>query len=134
MQKFDQDVSTKLGADDGVRYYLHELWTDILMILSCYGCNGVLFPDWWQVRRIKPHSARWSQCRSWLHAEETNGRYSADDIFEYIFLNENIFRLSDISLKFVLKGSADNQSVMAQKMAGAIIWSNDGLFYWGPFY
>ena len=33
---------------------------------------------------------------------------SADDIFEWIFVNENIWISIRISLKFILKGPVDN--------------------------
>ena len=37
-----------------------------------------------------------------------NGRYFADDIFKCIFLNENVWILIKIALKFVPKGSINN--------------------------
>ena len=46
-----------------------------------------------------------------------NGRHFADDIFKRIFLNENIWILIKISLKFVPKGSINNIPALVQKMA-----------------
>ena len=44
-----------------------------------------------------------------LHFEaETNGRHFPDDIFKYIFLNENVLISIKISLKFVPKGQINN--------------------------
>ena len=57
-----------------------------------------------------------------------------DDIFKYIFLNENIWISIEISLKFVLKGPINNISALVQIMARrpargqAIIWTNDDKF------
>ena len=42
----------------------------------------------------------------------------AEDIFERIFLNENVRILIQISLKFVPKGPIDNKSILVQVMAG----------------
>ena len=46
-----------------------------------------------------------------------NGRHFADDIFECIFLNENVWISIKISLKFVPKGSISNIPALVQKMA-----------------
>ena len=47
-----------------------------------------------------------------------HGRYVADDIFNCIFFNENIWILIQISLKFVPKGQFDNNPALVQIMAG----------------
>ena len=39
---------------------------------------------------------------------ETDGRHFPDDIFKYIFLNENVLISITISLKFVPKGQINN--------------------------
>ena len=63
-----------------------------------------------------------------------NGRYFADDIFKYIFLNENAWISLKISLKFVPEVLIDNIPALVQIMAWrrarwqAIIWTNDGYF------
>ena len=46
-----------------------------------------------------------------------NGRHSPDDIFKCIFLNENIWILIAISLKFVPKGPINNIPALVQIMA-----------------
>ena len=39
---------------------------------------------------------------------EQNGCHFADDIFKYVFLNENVLISIKIPLKFILKGSTNN--------------------------
>ena len=46
-----------------------------------------------------------------------NGRLFADDIFEYIFLNENVWISIKISPKFVPKGLISNIPALVQIMA-----------------
>ena len=46
-----------------------------------------------------------------------NGRHFADDIFKCIFVNENVWIPIKISLKFVPKGSINNNPVLFQIMA-----------------
>ena len=46
-----------------------------------------------------------------------NRRHFADDIFKYIFLNENVWIPIKISLKFVPKGRINNISALVQIMA-----------------
>ena len=46
-----------------------------------------------------------------------NGRYNADDIFKCIFLKENVWIPTKISLKFVPKGRINNIPALVQKMA-----------------
>ena len=46
-----------------------------------------------------------------------NGRHCADDMFKCIFLNENVWILIEISLKFVPKGSINNDPALFQTMA-----------------
>ena len=46
-----------------------------------------------------------------------NGRYFADDIFRYIFLNENVWILIKISLQFAPKGPINNIPALVQIMA-----------------
>ena len=60
----------------------------------------------------------------------------ADDIFEFIFVNENICILIKISLKFVPKGPIDNKAAMVQVMAWhrkAITWTNADPIHWCIF-
>ena len=46
-----------------------------------------------------------------------DGRHFPDDIFKYIFLNENVWISIKISLKFVLKGLINNIPTLVQIMA-----------------
>ena len=46
-----------------------------------------------------------------------NGRYNADNIFKCIFLKENVWIPTKISLKFVLKGPINNIPPLVQIMA-----------------
>ena len=46
-----------------------------------------------------------------------NGRLFADDIFKYIFLNENVWISIKISPKFVPKGLINNIPTLVQIMA-----------------
>ena len=45
-----------------------------------------------------------------------DGRHFADDMFKCIFLNENVWILIEISLKFVSKGSINNNPALFQIM------------------
>ena len=51
-----------------------------------------------------------------------NGRHFADDIFKYIFLNENVWILVKNSLKYVPKGPINNIPALVQIMA----WCQSG--------
>ena len=46
-----------------------------------------------------------------------NGRHVTDDIFKCIFLNENIWIPTKISLNYVSYGLIDNMAALVQKMA-----------------
>ena len=46
-----------------------------------------------------------------------NGRHSPDDIFKWIFLNENVWISINISLKFVPRGPINNIPTLVQVMA-----------------
>ena len=61
-----------------------------------------------------------------------NSHHSPEDIFKYIFLNENVYIFITILLKFVLKGPINNIPVLifdnglALFRPQAIIWTNGG--------
>ena len=57
-----------------------------------------------------------------------NGRHFPDDIFKCIFVNEYVWILNTIWLKFVYKGLIDNSTPLVQIMT--IIWTNDELGRW----
>ena len=46
-----------------------------------------------------------------------NGRHFPDEIFKCVFLNENVWITTKISLKFVPKGPIDNTPALVQLMA-----------------
>ena len=61
---------------------------------------------YWNVSRLlNTLTPRWNRC------------HFADGIFKYIFLNENVWILIEISLKFVPGGSINNIPVLIQVMA-----------------
>ena len=53
------------------------------------------------------------QCFNTLRSRQ-NGRHFADDIFKYIFLNQNVWIPNKISLKFVPKGQINNIPALVQ--------------------
>ena len=59
--------------------------------------------------------------KSWLNVNtlrpKQNGRHFSDDMFKCIFLNENVWIPIEISLKFVPKGSINNNPALFQIMA-----------------
>ena len=60
--------------------------------------------------------------RCWLFIINTlrprqNGRHFPDDIFKWVFLNENVWILINISLKFVPRGPINNIPTLVQVMA-----------------
>ena len=57
-----------------------------------------------------------------------NGRNFPDDIFEWIFLTENVWILIKISLKFVSKGLINNIPALVQIMACRLVGTNVGEF------
>ena len=65
-----------------------------------------------------------------------HGCHLTGNIFECIFLNENVWILNKISLEIVPRGPTKNMSVLAQMMAWRRIdnkqffLTNDGLGYW----
>ena len=64
--------------------------------------KAMLFSLWTTVNTLRPRQ---------------NKRHFADDIFKYIFLNENGWILIKISLKFVPKGGINNIPALVQIMA-----------------
>ena len=51
------------------------------------------------------------------HGPRQNGRHFPDDIFKWIFLNENVWISINISLKFVPRGPINNIITLVQVMA-----------------
>ena len=52
-----------------------------------------------------------------------NGRQITDDILKCVFMNEKLYILIQISLKFFGKGQIDNESALVQVMAWH--WTGD---------
>ena len=82
-------------------YYLHRA--------HCLpgGCCNVGYSSKIHLKTLKPRR---------------NGRRFADDVFKCIFLNENVWILIKISLKFVPKGPNNNIPALIQVMA----WHRSG--------
>ena len=76
----------------------HGQWIDSLWIASF--CPIVIFLRF--INTLRPRQ---------------NGRRFADEIFKWIFLNENVWILINISLKFVPQGSINNIPALVQIMA-----------------
>ena len=62
-----------------------------------------------------------------------NGRYFPDNTFNCIFLNGNIWILTEMSLTFVPKGPINDipelvQTDLAPSRRQVIVWTNDGKF------
>ena len=69
----------------------------------------------------RPHLAHCNNAAETSHIITSrpgqNGRHFADDIFKCIFLNENVWIPTKISLKFVSKGPINNIPALVQIMA-----------------
>ena len=63
-----------------------------------------------------PHVVTWPLGVNTLRPRQ-NGLRFADDVFKYVFLNENVWILIKISLKFVPKGLINNILALVQTMA-----------------
>ena len=77
---------------------------------------------WWKGSLLSGHRWAWSQgtdalpCINTLRPRQ-NGRLFPDDIFKWIFLNENIWISLRISLKFVPRVRINNIPALVQIMA-----------------
>ena len=65
-----------------------------------------------------------ASCMHYINTLRTrqDGRRFPDDIFEWIFLNENLWISIEISLKFVARGPINNIPALVQKM----VWRRPG--------
>ena len=59
------------------------------------------------------------------HCGRNNGRHFPDDIFKYIFLNENVWISTKFSLKYVPMGPINNILALVQMMA----WQRIGFWH-----
>ena len=106
--------------------------------MNVVSCNDFIFNGEWVtslsawVRNLHPSSKQpvsydvypfpcASACLNTLRPRQ-NGRRFADDTFKRIFMNENVRISIKISLKFVPKGSIDNNPALVQIMA----WRRSG--------
>ena len=64
---------------------------------------------------LQSPARRLDQFNTWRPRQ--NGRHFADDISKYIFLNENVWKPTKISLYFVLQGPINNIPALVQIMA-----------------
>ena len=68
------------------------------------------------------NTPEWLETNDWSHIFNTlrprqNDSYFPDDIFKCIFLNENVWILIKISLKFVPEGPINNIPTLVQMIA-----------------
>ena len=76
------------------------------------------FFQWWlKQSKIIFHSKGEWNCTLNILRPRQNGRHFADDIFKWIFLNENVWVPTEISLKFVPHGPINNIAALVQIMA-----------------
>ena len=91
-------------------------------------CNIPLWADWYKSRYIQKYLSevetrskvlQWDGQQLWLNTlrPRQNRRHFPDDIFKWIFLNENVWISIKISLKFVPKGLISNIPALIQLMA-----------------
>ena len=79
-------------------------WTNDMLLLSQWWLRvltHICIPQPWWVNTLR---------------QRQNGRHFADDIFKCIFMNENVWFLNRISLKFVRKGLIKNIPALVQIM------------------
>ena len=67
-------------------------------------------------RRANNADSLFMSCLNTLRPRQ-NGRHFPDDIFKWIFLNENVWISINISLKFVARGAINNSPTLVQVMA-----------------
>ena len=64
----------------------------------------------------------------WVKLSQTGQKFG-DGFFQFIFVSKN-WLCSDSDLKFVLKDRIASKLELVWIRWQAIIWTNDGLFYW----
>ena len=92
----------------------------IIFVTVNIGSDNGLVTSWYkklpEPKLIKVSDTMWHQWGNTLRPKQ-NGRHFADDIFKWIFLNENVWIPIKISLKFVLQGPINNIPALVQIMA-----------------
>ena len=81
----------------------------------CRQATGHYLNQCWQ-RPVTPYGITRPQWVNTLRPRQ-NGRHFTDDMFKCIFLNENVWIPIEISLKFVPKGSINNNAALFRIMA-----------------
>ena len=103
-----------LGAKQIISHYLSQWWPSLLVQISL-----ITWSRW--VNSLRPRQ---------------NVFQFADDIFKHISLNGNFWIWNKISLKYVSLGgnwqfgSIGSDNGLVPNRHQAIIWNNDGMFYW----
>ena len=99
------------------RYYLNQYWQRLFMpygITRTQWVQEKRYCWWWYWLLLL-----WLYPFFWLNILRLgqNDCHFPDDIFKYIFLNENVLILIEISLKFIFKCPINNNPVLVQIMA-----------------
>ena len=109
-QKFIIMMPIDVLAPDGAGWSANILLSSIL-------CDYLWFCthfQWWG-DFIQNGSSDFTALNTWRPRQ--NGRHFADNVFKCIYLNENVWILLKISLKFVPKGPVNNIPSLVQVMA-----------------
>ena len=120
-------------------HYLNQCWLIINHILwhspqDNFTWNAQDIFPWYAFENYYFNITAVSPRGLWINALRLrqNGHYFPNDIFKCIFLNEIVWILIKISLKFAPEGSINKIPALVQIMAWwqAIIWINDGPDHW----
>ena len=88
--------------------------------IHCLNRNWIIKLSTWNAHEGNHYKTKAMSSRGhWVNTlrPKQNGRYYADDIFKWIFLNENDWISLKISLQFVPKGPINNIPALVQTMA-----------------
>ena len=98
-----------------------KLWSDWIIIIHVTGTWMFARFGLWAHKRVVSWVLVHSQADTYHNINtlrpRQNGRHFPDDIFKWIFLNENVWISINISLKFVPRGSINNIPTLVQVMA-----------------
>ena len=86
----------------GIYDISYKIWSQLGCALFGFGYNDVLSGHVWYISTLRPRQ---------------NGRHFPDDIFKFVFLNENVWISHKISLKSVLMVRINNIPALVQIMA-----------------
>ena len=88
----------------------------LVQVMACSRPATSYYPDHCWSRSMSPYGVTMTQWVNTLRPGQ-NGLHFPDDIFRCIFLNENAWISSKISLKFVPNGPVNNIPALVQIMA-----------------